>query len=109
MGMMHPLQILKQIAHMSPCQLTRDQIERWITECVGEFHYKVSQHRPFNDEHAKYSLELAKHDLGKAIAEHSNMYPTWRVDGGIRELHMSTLYFKNEYGQELAPPERTSR
>lgn len=98
---MHPIQVLKMIAANCPVERTRDEIERWISHCVGESHYKVLQHYPFDDEHAKYSLEAAKHGLGKAIAENSNMYPTWQVVGGTRELYMSALYFKNEYMKEI--------
>ena len=97
--MKHGLHELNSLAESMP-QPFKDQIKMWIKFNVGQSSIRVSQSRPFDDAHAKYKLEQAMFELGKSIAENSNMFPLWTVDDkGSRYLEISALYFKNEFGK----------
>lgn len=96
--MSEALQELKAISMMYP-QMEKE-INRWICQYIKESHFMVQVHRAGDKEHAKYAIENAKHQLGKKIADDSNMYPNWTTDGSRgAQLRISAIYFTDEYGK----------
>lgn len=89
---------LKSIARFADPQ-TREHINRWIFDHIKQSSIQITEHEPFNEEHSKYNIEDARHQLGKLIGANANMYPTWEVQrNGDRVTVLTALYFKNEYG-----------
>lgn len=96
--MKHAIHELRAIAANSPLFI-QEQIEKWIKDNIKEAHYEVKLHKPNNPEHAEYNIKQAMCELGKHIAENSNMYPKWIETKQGYEMRVSALYFKNEFGK----------
>lgn len=85
---------LQSIASHTPDSQVKINIARWIDKYIGECHLEITEYMPFNDEHAKYNIEVAMKKLGEGIAKESNMYPTYAEIENVRKARISSLYFK---------------
>lgn len=96
--MKHAIQELKAIAAFADPVIGR-KINQWIEDNVEQASWAILIHHPERPDMQEFRIKQAMHELGKRIAENSNMFPIWEKRVRGFELRISALYFKNEFAK----------